>query len=441
MTSVTAETDKGGSFFDDKTELLKPRQGLPLALAIISGMIAASASSFIQPATLIIWLGLEITAISLCSSIGQNDLASAQCNSNLALSRAKIIALGLVPNFLLGFPLLQWFAAETAQFDALWSILGFFALAGAGQIYALRQGQKSYGSIDQHKSLNSHEEVLAKKDALIAELQKAKLESDLARRRAEEANLAKSHFLATMSHELRTPLNAILGFSEVMKTELFGAHLVDCYKDYSADIHASGHYLLMLIDEILDLSRIETGHFELREEPVSLALLIGECQHLLELRATTRKIEIRAAIEPDLCQVFADARAIRQVLLNLLSNAIKFTPVGGKLKIKAGWTVNGGQYFSLQDNGPGIPHDEIPLVMSSFGRGTEARMSAQEGTGLGLAIVKGLVDLHNGKFALRSKPGEGTQVIVTLPPERVLHCPVEKPACKLQEQSPARTAG
>ncbi|MGO4872712.1 MAG: sensor histidine kinase [Roseiarcus sp.] len=261
----------------------------------------------------------------------------------------------------------------------------------------------------------------AEKDALIAELEQAKLNSDEARRRAEGANLAKSRFLATMSHELRTPLNAILGFSEVMKAELFGAHAVAAYKDYSNDIHSSGQHLLMLINEILDLSRVEAGRYELKEESVSLPGVVEECRHLLAMRAKNRAISISEALDKDLPRIWADERAVRQVTLNLLSNAIKFTPQGGSIAIKVGWTSSGGQYLSIRDTGPGIAEEEIPIVLASFGRGSLAQKNADEGTGLGLPIVKGLVELHGGEFRLKSKLREGTEVIVIFPPERVMN--------------------
>jgi two-component system cell cycle sensor histidine kinase PleC len=223
-----------------------------------------------------------------------------------------------------------------------------------------------------------------------------------------------------MSHELRTPLNAILGFSEVMKGELFGAHIVASYKEYSSDIHASGSHLLTLINEILDLSRIEAGRFELKEEAIALDHLVEDCRHLLTLRAKKRKLTIEEAVEPNLPRLWADERAVRQVILNLLSNAIKFTPPGGSIRIRIGWTTSGGQYFALRDTGPGIPEEEIPIVMSAFGRGALAQKNADEGSGLGLPIVKGLVELHGGTFTLKSKPGEGAEVIVIFPPGRVI---------------------
>jgi two-component system cell cycle sensor histidine kinase PleC len=260
----------------------------------------------------------------------------------------------------------------------------------------------------------------AEKDALIGELEQAKAISDEARRRAEAANIAKSRFLAQMSHELRTPLNAILGFSEVMKTELFGQHVVPTYKDYAGDIHSSGVHLLGLINEILDLSRIEAGRYELNEESISLSYIAEDCHHLLKLRASNRGLTIHQLYEPQLPPLWADERAVRQICLNLLSNAIKFTPQGGEIWLKVGWTASGGQYMSVTDTGPGIPEEELPIVLASFGQGSNAIKSAEQGAGLGLPIAKSLVDLHGGTFTLTSKLRIGTEVIVTFPPERVI---------------------
>ncbi|MDB5591905.1 MAG: histidine kinase [Enterovirga sp.] len=280
----------------------------------------------------------------------------------------------------------------------------------------------------------------AEKDAMFAELEQAKANSDEARRRAEEANLAKSRFLATMSHELRTPLNAILGFSEVMQNEVFGPHTSPSYKEYSADIHGSGQHLLTLINEILDLSRIEAGRYELAEEALKLAWVVTECRHMLALRAKAKNQTVREHMDPSLPRLWADERAVRQIVLNLLSNAIKFTPPGGEIVIKVGWTSSGGQYVSVKDTGPGIPEEEIPVVMSSFGRGSLAIKTAEQGSGLGLPIVKGLADLHGGGFQLRSKPREGTEVIVTFPAARVMDTLAPVDVVQRQTRSPAVTS-
>jgi two-component system cell cycle sensor histidine kinase PleC len=255
---------------------------------------------------------------------------------------------------------------------------------------------------------------------LIGELEQAKAKSDEIARHAEAANLAKSRFLAQMSHELRTPLNAILGFSEVMKNQLLGNHSVAAYGEYAGDIHDSGQHLLNVINEVLDLSRIEAGRYELNDEAIDLTQITDECHHLLKMRANSRGITIHRNFESGLPKLWADVRAVRQICLNLLSNAIKFTPQGGEIWIKVGWTASGGQYLSVRDTGPGIPEEEISVVLSSFGQGSNAIKSAEQGAGLGLPIVKGLVDLHSGTFTLRSKLREGTEVIATFPTERVM---------------------
>jgi two-component system, cell cycle sensor histidine kinase PleC len=260
----------------------------------------------------------------------------------------------------------------------------------------------------------------AEKDALIAELEQSKSVSDEARARAEEASHAKSRFLATMSHELRTPLNAILGFSEIMRSEILGAHENPVYKEYANDIHQSGQHLLNLINEILDISRIESGRYELHETPVALGTVVEECQRLLRLRAETKGLKIVEDFAPDLPQLWADERAMRQICLNLLSNAFKFTPSGGTITLTLGETESGGQFLSVKDTGPGIPENEIPRVLKSFGQGSLAHQTAEGGTGLGLPITKGLAELHHGTFELKSRPGRGTEVKVSFPRKRVM---------------------
>jgi len=263
-------------------------------------------------------------------------------------------------------------------------------------------------------------EYRAEKDALIAELEEQKSVSDEARRRAEAANSAKSRFLATMSHELRTPLNAILGFSEVMKEEMFGPLDNPKYREYTENILDSGKHLLHLINEILDLTRIESGRYELHEEPLRLADVIDECHRLLKLRADGKGIEVVEESEADLPIVWADQRAMRQICLNLMSNALKFTPKGGRITLSVGKMADGGQYLAVRDNGPGIPEDEIPKVLQAFGQGTLAQQTAEGGAGLGLAIVQNLIELHGGSLDLQSELRKGTAAKVILPAYRVL---------------------
>lgn len=260
----------------------------------------------------------------------------------------------------------------------------------------------------------------SQKDMLIAELHEEKLVSDEARRRAEAGSKAKSRFLATMSHELRTPLNAIMGFSEVMKDEIFGQHASPVYREYAKDIYDSGNHLLQLINEILDLSRIEAGRYELIEERAHLGDIAQDCHRLLTLRAENKGVEVTVDIDPDLPQVWVDVRAMRQICLNLLSNAIKFTPKGGRVAIVVAQTTDGGQVLAIRDTGPGIPEDEIPKVLQAFGQGSLAHETAEGGTGLGLPIVKSLIELHGGTFELTSELRKGTDVRVFLPAKRVL---------------------
>lgn len=259
------------------------------------------------------------------------------------------------------------------------------------------------------------------RDALIAGLEEARLRSEEARQRAEVLNTAKSRFRASISHELRTPLNAILGFSEIMEAELLGRHRVKAYRAYARDIHESGRMLLGLIDELLDLSRIEAGRFDLVESKISLADIAADCAHLVELRAQSRDLSLLLMVDPALSPIKADPRAIRQIILNLLSNAIKFTPEGGEIAIEIGATKSGGQFIKVADMAPGIPSFVIPIIFESFERGTLTIKSAKEVAGLGLPIVRGLTAMHGGEFSLAAREGQGTVALITLPAERVLH--------------------
>jgi two-component system cell cycle sensor histidine kinase PleC len=237
--------------------------------------------------------------------------------------------------------------------------------------------------------------------------------------KAQTSDRAKSEFLANMSHELRTPLNAILGFSEIMKNEILGSLGVEQYKEYIQDIHESGAYLLDVITDILDISKVETGNLELAETEVELSEAIGKSIRLVQERAQDAGVKIIAKTD-GLPVIYADERLVKQCLVNLLSNAVKFTPEGGKIEIRVGRPENGGLSVAVADTGIGISQEDFERVLSPFGQVESAYSGTYEGTGLGLPITKALIELHDGTLTLESAVGVGTTIILSFPKERVL---------------------
>ncbi len=236
---------------------------------------------------------------------------------------------------------------------------------------------------------------------------------------AEFANRAKSEFLANMSHELRTPLNAINGFSQAMQSGI-GGPLADKQKEYLGDIQASGDHLLALINDILDISKIELGELELSEEQVDLADCIKTSVRMFNDRKHDARLEVKTSGLVDLPIIWGDKRKIRQVLLNLLSNAFKFTDRGDKISVGAGVIDEGAVYFQVSDTGIGMSPDEAKVALSLFGQVEAGLDRNYEGTGLGLPLCKSLVEAHGGILEIESEPGIGTTVTVTLPAERVI---------------------
>ena len=254
------------------------------------------------------------------------------------------------------------------------------------------------------------------KNDLILALASAKTESDKARARAEAASLAKSQFLANMSHELRTPLNAILGFSEIIST---GALHGDAAKnqEYAGLINLSGHRLLTLINDILDLAKIEAGRFVMCEAELDLERMIEEAHALMTPKAAAG-CRLAKEIGASLPHLFADERAVNQMLLNLLSNAVKFTPAGGSVTSFARLEDDGRIALGVTDTGVGIAKEDLTLVFEKFGQGRHDVVTADHGTGLGLPIVKGLVETHGGSIVLESEFGVGTTVTARFPAAR-----------------------
>jgi signal transduction histidine kinase len=262
--------------------------------------------------------------------------------------------------------------------------------------------------------------------AHITELESTKESLSVALDAAQAASISKSAFLAAMSHELRTPLNAIIGFSELMNSEIFGALGHANYKGYSHDIAQAGNHLLSLINDILDISKLEAKKAELIETNVDLADLLGRAVHVMDPIAA--KAHVRLAFsDASLPFIVVDERRIKQVVLNLLSNAIKFTPTGGAVTVSAVIQYDAIQ-IAVEDTGIGMTAEDIPKAFESFTQIDSKLSRKYEGTGLGLPLARHLVELHGGTLSLASKPGAGTTAIVRLPQSRVLGCGVAEAA-------------
>ena len=240
--------------------------------------------------------------------------------------------------------------------------------------------------------------------------------------RAEEANQTKSKFLANMSHELRTPLNAIIGFSEIMESGMFGPLGAEKYSEYCSDIRSSGEYLLDVINDILDMAKIEAGRIRLDFEELDLDALLAEALRVVSARAQDKQLELVTKISPEL-GLRADRRALKQIMLNLLSNAVKFTPAGGRITVR-GRAADGCIVLAIADTGIGISKDALARLGRPFEQVESQLTKTHHGSGLGLAIAKSLVELHGGSMRIRSSLGQGTLVVVRMP----LHpqCPLPK---------------
>ncbi len=260
--------------------------------------------------------------------------------------------------------------------------------------------------------LRRSQETLQLQTAELADLAEKYAEE---KTRAEDANAAKSKFLANMSHELRTPLNAIIGFSEIMEAAMFGPLGAEKYREYSRDIRESGQYLLDVINDILDMSKIEAGGIPLALEDVDLDPVLADCLRVVWQRATEKRLNLRSSIDPAI-RLKADRRALKQITLNLLSNAVKFTPDGGAVAVR-GHVRSGMVTIAIQDNGIGIAKDALRKLGRPFEQVESQLTKRHQGSGLGLAIAKSLVEMHGGAMRIRSTLGKGTMVVVRLPME------------------------
>ena len=252
--------------------------------------------------------------------------------------------------------------------------------------------------------------------------ERRRIESALRRANQEamRANRSKTEVLANVSHELRTPLNAILGFSDILRRGVFGPLGSSRYESYATDIHQSGNHLLELINDILDISKIEARKANLDESEVALDEIARASHRIVVQRADAQGVRVSFELSPGLPALYADQRAIKQILINLLTNAVKFTPAGGRITVRMATTPQDEVRLEVSDTGVGMAPEEIPLALEPFGQTMSSRWVEQEGTGLGLALVKLLVEAHGGSFDLSSRLGEGTTAVAHFPAERTV---------------------
>jgi signal transduction histidine kinase len=254
----------------------------------------------------------------------------------------------------------------------------------------------------------------------ISEQKRAEAALIAAKEQAEVANRSKSEFLANVSHELRTPLNAVIGFSEMMRDRMFGALGHHKYEEYARDINLSGRHLLSIIEDILDLSKIEAGRIDLHEEAIDVARAVANCVSILRTRAEAAGVLIITNVPDELPRLRGETRKIKQILLNLMSNAVKFTPSGGRVILDVYQKTAGDLIFRVRDDGIGIAEADIPTALAPFGQVENTLSRKHHGTGLGLPLSKAFAELHGGLLDLSSELGKGTTVTISFPSERLI---------------------
>ena len=324
--------------------------------------------------------------------------------ANFVVSRANhsgVILAGIFP--VAAISALRFAFGDSALDYSIAFVLPLIAV----QLY--RDGRRMTKRMDQDSRLRFHVEDLAR------ELEETRDEALRKRFEAETANASKTAFLANMSHELRTPLNAILGFSEIIGQECFGPVGSPRYKEYAGDIHASGVHLLSLINDLLDVAKIEAGKMEIQPRVLDTHQSFDVALKLIGAKAREKRQELSIDVDPAAPPLYADERALKQILINLVSNAVKFTPEGGRISVVASLARDGGFQIAVRDNGPGIPREKLDKIFAPFNQVDNRYDRQAGGTGLGLALVRGLAELHGGHAWLESEPGRGCAAFVVLP--------------------------
>ena len=265
-------------------------------------------------------------------------------------------------------------------------------------------------------------------ESRIADISRSKEEAEL-------ANRSKSEFLAMMSHELRTPLNAVIGFSDLMRIEAFGPVGSDRYREYAGDIHDSARHLLSLINDILDLSKIERGTLKPEDDDIDIAAAVNAVETLVKDRADRDRVKLKIQLDSDLPPLRADSRQLKQMLANLLANAIKFTDPGGDVTVTVTCDPDAGYVFDVTDNGIGMAPEDLPKALAPFVQVEREHGHKHEGTGLGLPLTKRMIELHGGELILESTQGVGTRAALVFPPDRIL-----SPAGQSSKDAAADTA-
>jgi len=323
---------------------------------------------------------------------------------------AYMVLAGLVVMFLIVVAFLIANRLQQVISTPVLNLLGTMRQVSETQDYTVRTDKFSEDELGQLS--DGFNEMLARVQAHERHLRQAWQEADAASR-------AKTEFLANMSHELRTPLNAIIGFSEIIKSEMLGPLGTERYRFYAQDIYESGHHLLEVINDILDLSKVEAGEFELHEEEVDLARLIEKASRLVRERAEAAQLKLVVDTDSGLPALHVDPRLIKQSLINLLSNAVKFSTGPGEIVVRATLASDGSVLLSVTDQGIGMAEGDIPKVLLPFGQVESAFARSHEGTGLGLPLASSFMAAHDGTLEIRSVLGEGTTVTLRFPPARV----------------------